>query len=96
MKSFLRITDLIYTDCWPKNQEKEQVRELFSPYQITSAILSKLHDKAFFLPCPPVTRGEEVSEEAMKSEHCMNYEAKEFLLHSQNAIMEHLAREYNK
>lgn len=88
-------TDLIYTDCWPRNQENEKIRELFYPYQITSDVLKKLNENAIFLPCPPVTRGEEVSEDAMKSSYCMNYEAKEFLLHSQNAIMEHLATAYN-
>lgn len=33
------------------------------------------------LPCPPVTRGEEVSSEAMESELCLNYRTKDYLLH---------------
>ena len=86
--------DLIYTDCWPKpdgNITKEQIRSLFLPYQITEQYLSRLKSGSLFLPCPPVTRGEEVSTEAMHSALCLNYAAKEFLLHSQNAIMEMLA-----
>jgi ornithine carbamoyltransferase len=47
----------------------------------------------FFLLCPPVTRGQEVSENATASEKCKNYEAKEYLLHSQNAIIEFLVRD---
>lgn len=83
--------DLIYTDCWPyidEPKEKEKIRNLFLPYQITGKHLLKLHSRAMFLPCPPVTRGQEVSEDAMNSEKCMNFIAKEYLLHSQNAIAE--------
>lgn len=52
--------DLLYTDCWPKsddNQMYEQIKSQFLPYQITEKHLSLLHEKAMFLPCPPVTRG---------------------------------------
>ncbi len=83
--------DLIYTDCWPKAQDAEsakRISEQFLPYQITGKLLSNLNDKSLFLPCPPVTRGQEVSNDAMKSDFCLNYKAKEYLLHSQNAIME--------
>jgi ornithine carbamoyltransferase len=86
--------DVIYTDCWPKADEhtaKEEIRELFLPYQVTGNHLSGLKAGAMFLPCPPVTRGEEVSEAAMRSPLCLNHQAKTYLLHSQNAIMEMLA-----
>ncbi|MEZ4671824.1 MAG: ornithine carbamoyltransferase [Anaerolineae bacterium] len=86
--------DLIYTDCWPKVNDtlsKDRIRELFLPYQITAAHVARLHEAAMFLPCPPVTRGEEVSAEAMQSRLCLNYAAKDNLLHAQNAIMELLA-----
>lgn len=89
----LKGVDLIYTDCWPKPNAvftKNKIRDLFLPYQITAEHLIDLKDEAIFLPCPPVTRGEEVSAEAMQSPHCMNYSAKNFLLHAQNAIMEML------
>lgn len=86
--------DLVYTDCWPKPSDsltKTQIRELFLSYQITENHLAGLKEGAIFLPCPPVTRGEEVSAEAMQSPLCLNYHAKNYLLHSQNAIMEMLA-----
>ena len=85
--------DLIYTDCWPSASDaapKDAIRVLFLPYQITASHLSRLKPGALFLPCPPVTRGEEVSEDAMRSPLCMNYAAKAHLLHAQNAIMERL------
>lgn len=83
--------DLIYTDCWPNTdniRSKNKIKELFLPYQIKNEHLLRINKKGIFLPCPPVTRGEEVSIDAMKSELCLNYKSKEFLLHSQNAIME--------
>lgn len=83
--------DLIYTDCWPKANNKEgqeEIKKKFLPYQVTEEHLQRLNNKAMFLPCPPVTRGEEVSEGVMKSDLCLNYKAKEYLLHSQNAILE--------
>lgn len=83
--------DLIYTDCWPKSRDEEEqikVKEKFLPYQITGKHLSRLNRQSIFLPCPPVTRGQEVSFEAMNSNLCLNYNAKQYLLHSQNAILE--------
>ena len=83
--------DVIYTDCWPHTQnadEENTVKQIFLPYQIGINHLSKLHNKAIFLPCPPVTRGQEVSDESMLSSFCKNHEAKQYLLHSQNAILE--------
>lgn len=85
--------DLVYTDCWPNSENieaKEEIKKLFLPYQITKSHLSRLHKKAIFLPCPPVTRGQEVSADTMNSELCMNFKAKDYLLHAQNAIAEML------
>lgn len=89
-------TDVLYTDCWPKEGEKETVRQLFAPYQITEEIVNQINQKGFFLPCPPITRGEEVSASAASHSRCCNYAAKECLLHAQNAIMEYcLLEEFN-
>ena len=84
-------TDLIYTDCWPRGEDFETVQRLFLPYQITTEIVDRIADDGFFLPCPPVTRGQEVAADALESAKCQDYAAKEYLLHSQNAIMEFLA-----
>ena len=86
--------DLIYTDCWPKAgtvEEQAKIREAFLPYQIHGEHLDRLSPRGVFLPCPPVTRGEEVSAEAMRSPRCQNHAAKDYLLHAQNAILETVA-----
>lgn len=83
--------DLIYTDCWPaapSPQEKESIRQAFLPYQIQPAHLERMARDGIFLPCPPVTRGEEVSAAAMRSSRCHNHAAKDNLLHAQNALMQ--------
>ncbi len=94
LEPLLKNADLIYTDCWPKaanDADTQRIKGLFLPLQITAKHLQALHGGALFLPCPPVTRGQEVSSEAMKSPLCLDYEAKEYLLHSQNAVMEFIA-----
>lgn len=85
--------DLIYTDCWPSastRRAREELRAAFLPYQIGERALGALKEEGVFLPCPPVTRGEEVSAAAMLSPRCQNHAAKDNLLHAQNAIMEAL------
>src|SRR5216684_1484818 len=91
LDSALHKVDLIYTDCWPtptSDDEAREIRARFLPYQIQLTHVSALRERGLFLPCPPVTRGEEVSAEAMLSPRCKNYDAKDGLLHVQNAIME--------
>lgn len=87
--SLSNTTDVLYTDCWPKEGDREAIRQLFSPYQITEDIVNHINPHGFFLPCPPITRGEEVSAEAANHPLCCDYAAKEYLLHAQNAIMEY-------
>lgn len=86
--------DVVCTDCWPRTRDPEaaaRVRALFAPYCITGAELATRAPDALFLPCPPVTRGEEVDAAAMRSPACRVFEAKDHLLHTQNAILEALA-----
>jgi ornithine carbamoyltransferase len=86
----LKDADVVYTDCWPKrNTDEERVRiaEQFLPFQITADKLRLASPDVLFLPCPPVTRGEEVSDDAMLYLGKHVYEAKAFLLHAQNAVL---------
>jgi ornithine carbamoyltransferase len=76
--------DLIVTDCWPTDAEPGELLD----YQITSTLLDRLRPEADFVPCPPVSRGKEVSADAMTHRACRVIEAKAFLLHAQNAVLE--------
>jgi ornithine carbamoyltransferase len=82
--------DAIYTDCWPHAADdtaRERIAAQFLPYQISAERLAQAAPGVLFLPCPPVTRGEEVSAGAMDAlgEHV--FQAKEYLLHAQNAVL---------
>lgn len=82
--------DIIYTDCWPSRSnraERDDIRATFAPLQVNVDVLRACPEDTLFLPCPPVTRGEEVSDEAMRSEKCRVTEAKDWLLGAQNAIL---------
>ena len=82
-------TDVVYTDCWPDRGNPDTVREQFLTFQVTGQVLDRMSRDGFFLPCPPVTRGQEVSADAVNHPRFCSYEAKECLLHAQNALMEH-------
>ncbi len=88
----LRNADVIYTDCWPRHND-DAVRKEFLPYQISAALIRRHCPEAIFLPCPPVTRGEEVSSDAMEEYGHAVFEAKEDLLHAQNAVLIHLIKQ---
>jgi ornithine carbamoyltransferase len=90
LKDGLREADVIYTDCWPTGRddaEGQNIQRLFTPYQITTENLAWAAPDVLFLPCPPVHRGEEVSESVMQSSACCVLAAKEYLLHAQNALL---------
>jgi ornithine carbamoyltransferase len=80
----LKDADVIITDCWPNERDEDVLLQ----FQITAATLDKTKSECLFLPCPPVNRGKEVSADAMEHAKCCVHEAKSFLLHSQNAVLE--------
>lgn len=96
MDEALQEADVIYTDCWPRTEdpvEKAGIRRAFLPYQVQARHLERVGATTLFLPCPPVTRGEEVSSDAMRAPQCRNHAAKVYLLHAQNAVLEFLIRQ---
>ena len=76
--------DVILTDCWPIGAEPSRLAD----FQITASVLDNVRPDAIFLPCPPVARGQEVSDDAMTHPRCQSRTAKAFLLHAQNALLE--------
>jgi ornithine carbamoyltransferase len=56
--------EVVYTDVWAsmgQEQEADQRREVFKPYQVNEALLAKARPDAIFLHCLPAHRGEEVT-----------------------------------
>jgi len=66
--------------------------EKFIPYQITLDKIKLGSKNCIVNPCPPFTRGHEVTDEIITSEHFIGYKAKESLLHMQKAILASLVR----
>ncbi|TQF37272.1 ornithine carbamoyltransferase [Bradyrhizobium sp. UNPF46] len=83
----LRDADVIITDCWPDGGSADQLFE----YQVSASLLDRCRSDVIFLPCPPVTRGKEVSADAMSHPTCQSTLAKAYLLHAQNALLEWVA-----
>ncbi|QOZ69033.1 ornithine carbamoyltransferase [Bradyrhizobium arachidis] len=76
--------DVIITDCWPVGAQDDQL----ASYRISAATLNRCRPDVIFLPCPPVTRGQEVSADATSHPACQSPPAKAYLLHAQNALLE--------
>jgi len=83
----LAAADLVITDSWPQDAVPAELL----PYQVTASLLDRHAPRACFIPCPPVTRGQEVSPDAMEAPYCQVIEAKAYLLHAQNALLEAIA-----
>jgi len=79
--------DVIITDCWPDGAHDDQLQK----YRISASLLDKCRSDAIFLPCPPVTRGQDVTADAMSHATCQSTVAKAYLLHAQNALLEWIA-----
>jgi ornithine carbamoyltransferase len=79
--------DVIITDCWPPNAT-ETDRAALLKQRIDAALLDACQPEVLFIPCPPVTRGEEVTADAMYHPRCVATPAKAFLMHAQNAFVE--------
>ncbi|MDH6258984.1 ornithine carbamoyltransferase [Bradyrhizobium sp. BR13661] len=83
----LHDADVIITDCWLDGAHKDQLAR----YRISASLLDKCRSEVMFLPCPPVTRGQEVTPDAMSHAACQSAAAKAYLLHLQNALLEWVA-----
>jgi len=79
--------DVIITDCWPSGPSESLLLE----YQISASLLEGCRRDVIFLPCPPITRGREVTAGAMSHPACQSNVAKAYLLHAQNALLEWVA-----
>lgn len=79
--------DVIITDCWLDGANEDQLGH----YRISALLLDKCRSDAIFLPCPPVTRGQELTADAMGHAACQSTAAKAYLLHAQNALLEWVA-----
>jgi len=85
----IKNADIVLTDSWPSGEDAE---EKFKHYQINTNLLKLANKDCLVNPCPPFTRGNEISTEVIDSEYFIGYKTKESLFHMQKAILAKLER----
>jgi ornithine carbamoyltransferase len=82
--------DAVYTDVWAsmgQEQEAEDRKRIFGPYQISAEVMSRAGADAVFMHCLPAHRGEEVTDEVADSPNSVIFQQAENRLHAQKSAM---------
>jgi len=80
----------VYTDVWAsmgKEEEAEERRRAFAPYQVTPELMELAPSEAVFMHCLPAKRGEETVEEVIESPRSVVFDQAENRLHTQKALL---------
>ena len=80
----------VYTDVgwWiGQEQEEQERRDAFAPYQVTAEILKKCDKNAIFEHCLPAGRGVEVTDAVMDGPHSVIFDQAENRMHTEKALM---------
>lgn len=91
--------DVLYTDVWAsmgQEDETEQRRKIFRPYQLNAALLAAAPSHALVLHCLPAHRGDEITDEVMDGPRSVVFDQAENRLHLQMALLEWLLSQANK
>ena len=79
--------DVIVTDTWVSMGQEGKEINIFQPYQVNSDLMKLAKDNAIFMHCMPIHRGEEVTEDVLRSPACVVYDEAENRAHAQKAIL---------
>lgn len=82
--------DVIYTDTWTsmgQEDEAEERRKIFPPYQINARLLSQAAKHAIVMHCLPAHRGEEITDDVADGPQSRLFPQAENRLHAQKAIL---------
>jgi len=80
----------VYTDVWASmghEHELESRKEHFAPYQLNQELLASAPADALVMHDLPAHRGEEISDEAIESEHSIVFDQAENRMHAQQGLL---------
>ncbi len=81
---------VLYTDVWTsmgQEDEAEERKRRFAPYQVNEELMSLAEEGAIFLHCLPAHRGEEVTAGVIDSPRSRVFDQAENRLHAQKALL---------
>lgn len=81
--------DCVVTDTWVSMGQEHRARghNVFVPYQVNAALMSRAKPDALFMHCLPAHRGEEVTDEVIDGPHSVVFDEAENRLHAQKAVL---------
>ncbi len=88
--------DIIYTDVWTsmgQEEESEQRRHIFRPYQVNRALLARARPDVLVMHDLPAHRGEEITDAVADGPHSVIFQQAHNRLHAQKAILARLLGE---
>ncbi|MFP4158198.1 MAG: ornithine carbamoyltransferase [Desulfobacterales bacterium] len=83
--------DVVNTDVWAsmgQEQEAEERRKVFSPYQVNRALMDSAGNDAIVMHCLPAHKGEEITGDVFESRQSVVWDQAENKLHMHKAILE--------
>jgi len=83
-------SDVVVTDTWVsmgKEEEKVERVKVFTPYQVTTALVAQAKADAIFMHCLPADRGYEVEAAVIDGPQSVIWDESENRLHAQKALL---------
>src|SRR5215203_7045051 len=81
---------VVYTDVWASMGQEDEAEERkwrFAPYQVNEELMSLAEEDAIFLHCLPAHRGQEVAAEVIDGSQSRVFDQAENRLHAQKALL---------
>jgi ornithine carbamoyltransferase len=85
-----RGADVLYTDVWASMGQEAEADErqlVFTPYQVTQALVDSAADDVVVMHCLPAHRGQEIAAEVIDGPRSAVWDQAENRLHTQKALL---------